>query len=526
MERMVKIAADRDPRVRLQASIAAPKLAVGQSASEENVKQQIRVLRSSSNDPLLPRVAWQNLKPHLLEQQTLVLDSLLQGVDQSEDLLREMAPRIASVLVAQVKPAMQDDLSKTAVNSVLLLAAGLSEKHPNLSASVLETLLVKSRTGEIKGDALSPVFQKWLASNNQKASFGTLVNAPIGSLSLLQKAILAIRLVCADSSAIDMARQIVLEPKMDGGFRKQMLQAVVQVQPKIASEALHQLLGDLVAERPIDGGYRDAALDAGIALAGAADTEQLVASLPKLKIAVQAAIGERMCRRSDTAQSLLNQIIDGKLRKELISPNRVRLLAADSNEATQKLVAKIWGKVNVESTQEREEVVTRMANKLRWDARGDAEKGLVVYDRICGQCHLMNGRGHEVGPNITTNGRGSYEQLLVSVFNPSLVIGDAYKSVTLRTVDGTVVTGLLVEKTDKRTVIKVQGGKEETIPSEDIEDFKQDKKSLMPEGIENQMTPQELADLFALLTLEGPPSARENAKISGTPENLHSKQRP
>ena len=158
-----------------------------------------------------------------------------------------------------------------------------------------------------------------------------------------------------------------------------------------------------------------------------------------------------------------NQIIDGKLRKELISPNRVRLLAGDSNESIQKAVGKIWGKVNVESTREREEVVTRMANTLRWDARGDAERGLVVYDRICGQCHLMNGRGHEVGPNITTNGRGSYEQLLVSVFNPSLVIGDAYKSVTLRTVDGTVVTGLLIEKTDKRTVIKVQGGKEETI---------------------------------------------------------------
>ena len=526
LDRLVKIAADRDPRVRLQASIAAPKLAVGQSASAENVKQQIRVLRSSSNDPLLPRVAWQNLKPHLLEQQTLVLESLLQGVDQSEDLLREMAPRIASVLVAQVKPTMQDDLSKTAVNSVLELAGGLSDKHQNLSAAVLETLLSKSRTGEIKGDALRPAFQKWLALNDKKPSFGTLAGKSVDSLNLLQKAILSVRLVCADAGAIDMARQMVLTSKMDPALRKQMLQAVIQVQPKVASEALLQLLDDLKADRPIDGGYRDAALDSGIALASSTDTEQLVALLPSLKSTMQAAIGERMCRRSDTAQALLGQIIEGKLRKELISPNRVRLLATDSNEAIQKAVGKIWGKVNVESTRDREEVVTRMANMLRWDARGDAERGLVVYDRICGQCHLMNARGHEVGPNITTNGRGSYEQLLVSVFNPSLVIGDAYKSVTLRTVDGTVVTGLLVEKTDKRTVIKVQGGKEETIPNEDIEDYKQDVKSLMPEGIENQMTPQELADLFALLTLEGPPTAKENAKISGTPENLHSKQRP
>ena len=267
-------------------------------------------------------------------------------------------------------------------------------------------------------------------------------------------------------------------------------------------------------------------MDTGIAFANAADTDQLVASLTSLKTDMQAAVAERMCRRVDTAQALLGQIIEGRLRKELISPNRVRLLAADSNVEVQSAVAKIWGKINTETTQEREEVVKRMANMLRWDARGDAERGLVIYDRICGQCHLMNGRGHEVGPNITANGRGSYEQLLVSVFNPSLVIGDAYKSVTLRTVDGTVVTGLLVEKTDKRTVIKVQGAKEETIAAEDIEEFKQDKKSLMPEGVENQLNAQELADLFALLTLEGLPSAKENAKIMGTPENLHSKQRP
>jgi putative heme-binding domain-containing protein len=93
-------------------------------------------------------------------------------------------------------------------------------------------------------------------------------------------------------------------------------------------------------------------------------------------------------------------------------------------------------------------------------------------------------------------------------------------------VDGTVVTGLLMERDDKRTIIKVQGNKLETIPADEIEEFKQDKKSLMPEGIENQLSSQELADLFALLTLESPPSSKENAKISGTPQFLHDTKQP
>ena len=526
IERMKKIAIDKDPRVRLQASIAAPKMAFGQTASVDNVRQQISVLRNSSNDPILPRVVWQNLLPHLLEQQSLIMESLLQNVGDPEDLLRDMAPRIASRLVSEVKPTIADQPSKRAVDSVLQLASGLSEKQPNLSAAVLESLLAKTRTGEIKNEALSPVLKQWLASNAEKNSFHAIGETSLESMTSLQKAILSVRLLCANPEAIETARKIVLTTRVDGALRKQMLQAVIPIQPKVASEALHQLLEDLKSQRTVDVGYADAAMDAGISLASEEDTVKLVASLPSLKSNVQAAIAERMCRRIDTAQALLSQIVDGKLRKELISPNRIRLLAADSNEGIRSSVAKIWGQINLETTRERDEVVTRMGNLLRRDARGDAERGLVVYDRICGQCHLMNGRGYEVGPNITANGRGSYEQLLVSVFNPSLVIGDAYKSVTLRTVDGTVFTGLLVEKSDKRTVIKVQGGKEETIPAEDIEEFKQDKKSLMPEGVENQMTTQELADLFALLTLEGPPSAKENAKISGTPENLHSKKRP
>ncbi len=526
LERMNKIAIDNDPRVRLQASIAAPKLAMGQNASSDNVRQQLNVLRSSSNDPILPRVVWQNLQPNIVEQQPLILESLLQRLDLAEDLLRDMAPRIAARLVSEVKPTMADEPSKRAVNTVLQLASGLGERHPNQAASVLESLLTKARTGEIKNEVLRPILKQWIDSKAITPTDKPSDRVALESLSAWQKAMISVRLLCADSDAIETARKIVLSPKLDGTLRRQMLQAVVQVQPKVASEALMQLLDDLKANRPIESSYRDVAMDTGIAFASAADTDQLVASLTSLKTDMQAAVAERMCRRVDTAQALLGQIIEGRLRKELISPNRVRLLAADSNVEVQSAVAKIWGKINTETTQEREEVVKRMANMLRWDARGDAERGLVIYDRICGQCHLMNGRGHEVGPNITANGRGSYEQLLVSVFNPSLVIGDAYKSVTLRTVDGTVVTGLLVEKTDKRTVIKVQGAKEETIAAEDIEEFKQDKKSLMPEGVENQLNAQELADLFALLTLEGPPSAKENAKIMGTPENLHSKQRP
>ena len=102
--------------------------------------------------------------------------------------------------------------------------------------------------------------------------------------------------------------------------------------------------------------------------------------------------------------------------------------------------------------------------------------------------------------------------------------GVAYRDITLRRRSGTVVDGLLVSRDNQKTIVKTQGGKEVSVPADEIDVLQQDKKSLMPEGIESQMTPQEMADLFALLSLEKAPGTQDNSTISGTPEKLHSKQ--
>jgi hypothetical protein len=69
--------------------------------------------------------------------------------------------------------------------------------------------------------------------------------------------------------------------------------------------------------------------------------------------------------------------------------------------------------------------------------------------------------------------------------------------------------------------IKVQGGKVvEFNKEEDIEQVQASSKSLMPEGIEAQLTQQELVDLFAYLSLLKPLGADDNELIPGTPDTL------
>ncbi len=140
-----------------------------------------------------------------------------------------------------------------------------------------------------------------------------------------------------------------------------------------------------------------------------------------------------------------------------------------------------------------------------------------MFKNVCAQCHKIHGEGQDVGPDITVNGRASFDQLLSNVFDPSLVIGAAYQATNVTTTKGRLLTGLLVEDSPRRVVLKTQGGKLETIPRGEVEEINVSKVSLMPENLEKQLKPREIADLFAFLCLDKPPSDPTARKIPGSP---------
>jgi putative heme-binding domain-containing protein len=97
------------------------------------------------------------------------------------------------------------------------------------------------------------------------------------------------------------------------------------------------------------------------------------------------------------------------------------------------------------------------------------------------------------------------------------VIGASYQARIVVTVDGRQLTGLLVEDSQQRIVLKTQGGKQEIIARDQIEEMQVSQLSLMPEGVEKQYPRAELMDLLAFLALDRPPSDSEAKYIPGTP---------
>jgi putative heme-binding domain-containing protein len=165
-----------------------------------------------------------------------------------------------------------------------------------------------------------------------------------------------------------------------------------------------------------------------------------------------------------------------------------------------------------------------MATYLR-EHMGDPHRGQTVFRNLCAQCHAIYGEGGKVGPDITANGRASFEQLLSNVFDPSLVIGPAYQVTTVVTKDGRNLTGLIAEDNEQRVVVRMPGEGEETVPRNNVKYMRVSKLSMMPEGLETALDRKDLSDLFAFLALDQSPTNPLAKPLPGAPAGPHLVQR-
>ena len=152
---------------------------------------------------------------------------------------------------------------------------------------------------------------------------------------------------------------------------------------------------------------------------------------------------------------------------------------------------------------------------------GDPERGRAVFFRTgqtaCASCHRVQGQGQWVGPDLSTIGtKYGKDELLRSILNPSAAIGFSFRSLVVGLADGRAITGLAVEDTSDRLVIKTADGQRITIKPAEIEDRKTSDVSLMPEGLAQTMSDQQLVDLLAYLsTLRKPVSIAGQYHVIG-----------
>lgn len=127
---------------------------------------------------------------------------------------------------------------------------------------------------------------------------------------------------------------------------------------------------------------------------------------------------------------------------------------------------------------------------------GDAEKGKMA-SMLCQACHLFGTTGGNIGPNLSGVGAMGTEAILRNILQPNAAMENGYRIYRVELKNGDLIDALFVSEDKDAVVVRLPGAQDRRIAKADVRSTKFLRRSLMPEGLLDTMTPEQVSDLFA-----------------------------
>jgi len=217
---------------------------------------------------------------------------------------------------------------------------------------------------------------------------------------------------------------------------------------------------------------------------------RLPAALPEIRQDVFNAIRNNPKRLT----MLVDELESGKLSTKVLDASQIQSLATVRDSSNTPRLSKILAASLNTNRQKVIDDYSQQLSTLQVDAKDN--RGKAVFVKNCSACHRMDGVGSMVGPDISDSRVHTFEKLLISILDPNRSIDANYFRYLARTEDGIVVEGLLKDSNSQTITLQSQNGTMTTLSRSEIEELKSSGTSLMPEGIESQISAKDMADLL------------------------------
>ncbi len=382
-------------------------------------------------------------------------------------------------------PAFRDTLSR-------LVATIVGVGDPAAYARALEAVVPKQ-------DAEADETWRWIALGELELAVhrrgGT--NSGIVDVRRLASAAKLIGLASAAASrALDSAADAM---NADSELDVERVLAALTLLPQRADADDHATPGQLESiVRFVDSRAPAAIQQAAVqALTRIADPSVPSLLLPMLGSGtpvVRALVLDALMQRPAWLAVLLEAAETGKAPKQAFdAAHRDRLLKHD-DPAIRARAEKLFAPAGTPS---RASVLEAFRPAL--DLKGDVARGRAHFTKLCASCHSVRGIGHELAPDLMALGDRSPPRLLEAILDPNAAVNADYVAYNVDLKDGDSLNGLIRAETSTGFTLVQANDVRRTLLRSEVAQVKPSKLSLMPEGLDEGLAPQDLADLIAFL---------------------------
>jgi putative membrane-bound dehydrogenase-like protein len=414
------------------------------------------------NDDNLTRLVWYGLVD---ETSPAALLYVVSGRQTPTKLLQFVARRVVQ---------MQDQSG--VVMSQLLSASGPAGS-PDAQKAVLQGMLEGLR-GQHKPQAPD----SWA---KDQLRFADSTDADVARLAR------ELSVLFGDGAALMDLRTLVADRNGDHAARSQAIVALAQAEDSESIPLLLGLLNDRAVYVTVAG-----------ALAAFDDPripQELLSRWGGLRHGSREAAVDTLVSRQSYAEQLVAALERGQVSPDDLTASHVRQVLAFGDQRLSSVIEAKWGVIN-DSSEARTAAIASAKERLTADvlATADLTSGAALFKKTCANCHRLYGEGGRIGPDLTGGNRGNLDYLLGNVIDPSAEVPRQFTTSIIALTSGRVITGVVVAETD--STISIQTDKElMVIAINDIEERVRTKKSLMPDGLLDSLSEDQVRNLIAFV---------------------------
>ena len=311
---------------------------------------------------------------------------------------------------------------------------------------------------------------------------------------------LTIAAAIGDEATMRRVRQVLHDKRHDETVRLAALAGLVKRNPPNLATDLRQL----IRARQLT----SSALKASSRVNDVALLQTILAHYPDMPQNQKHLAINAFVNRAASAAMLLSAVEQKQIAAVDISAMQARQIAALPSKSILQRLEKTWGTIR-KSPASRLQQIEKLQQLLSAEtlARADLTNGRELFRKTCSGCHRLFHEGRTIGPELTGANRRNLHYLLANIVDPSAAVPADFRLATVITADGRVITGAITQRTDSGLTIQGAHG-EVRLPNDSVDQVKISELSMMPNGLLDKLTNDQIRDLLAWLMSDGVSSTR------------------